>query len=588
MESSSNNFTTDLTSDQQLDNKNPMLNHVIIKKIFDLIPFKLEEFKNFRLVSHEWNNCAVKFLHQNTWLKLNKRDETHTTLMDLISHSLKKSHELNPLFNETLGFKKYLISMQMFWSMDTHLCLLNFWKKFGSRMTHLEISDTHMFPKDLVRIMLELTPNLQVFIYKNNGFFLDQTKISSNAGNVLVWDEGFRPQQSSINKNLTHLTIMNLDIEREGFIFNWIDIICHFPNMKNLTLGIYSKSNYLALRSLEEVLQAVILVRQNCGQHYLAELEHLDIMEIPESFLYQLPLNILLLLRKLAFPLSTLALDIGTRHNRVDRLALKNTLELHSASLQNLTLYQRLRIEPSSMYFQLPHLTQLILLEFVPKNLYFLRGLPMLKTCVILDGYSSVGVSNMKMDWSATFGDRKYRVLHTTNGLFYSRENTNFSCRNFGGVILANLETLVVGTQVVDGTEMKNLAKLMPNIKTLQMGMGNAGFRMVCNYWTKMEHLHVEPMDINENGIFGVVNGERYRLPSIKDLKSLKTISLGNSSEQLRGLNPNLGDGDVAAAVHLPNLEAALSGTDVKVYRQPTTLVRSEYSSSDTSGSESD
>ncbi|CAL8135899.1 unnamed protein product [Orchesella dallaii] len=192
------------------------------------------------------------------------------------------------------------------------------------------------------------------------------------------------------------------------------------------------------------------------------------------------------------------------------------------------------------------------------------------------------------MDWSATFGDRKYTVEETTNSFFYSHGNRSFSCSNFGGVILPNLETFVFGTQVVDEMEMKNLAKIIPNIRTLQLGMGNVGFRMLCNYWPQLEYLHVGPMDINENGIFGGWNGEQYRLPSIKDLKSLKTISLGNSSEQLRGLNPNLADGDLAAAIHLPNLEAALSGTDVKVYRQPTTVVRSEYVSSDTSGSESD
>ncbi|CAL8135897.1 unnamed protein product [Orchesella dallaii] len=349
--STSSSFTTDLASDHPFDNnKNPMLNRVVLKNLFGLIPFKLEEFKNFRLVSHEWNDCAVKYMHQNTWLKLNKRDETHTTLMDSISFCLQKSHQLNPFLKGTLGFKKYLISMQTLGSMNTYSFLFNFWEKFGVRMTHLEISYTQMYPKDLVRIMLELTPNLQVFIFKSNHIY-DTTPISSNARNGLVWDEGFRPQESSINKNLTHLTITNVDIEHDGLPFNWIDMICHFPNMKNLKLGLEHTSSRLALSSLEEFLQAVILVRQNCGQHYLAQLEHLDIMEIPEyMYLKRLPGNILLLLRKLAFPLSTLTLDIGTRHNGGDRLALKNTLELHSASLQNLTLYQGHWIEPSSFH----------------------------------------------------------------------------------------------------------------------------------------------------------------------------------------------------------------------------------------------
>ncbi|CAL8135877.1 unnamed protein product [Orchesella dallaii] len=211
-ESTRNSFTTDLAADYQFDNnKNPMLNYVILKNLFGLIPFKLEEFKNFRLVSHEWNDCAVKYMHQNTWLKLNKRDETQTTLMDSISYCLQESHQLNPFLQGTLGFKKYLISIQTIGNMNTQSFELNFWEKFGPRMTHLEISETYMYPKDLVRIMLELTPNLKVFIFKNN-YFIDKTPISSNARNGLVWDEGFRPQESSINKKLTHLS-SNIDTE---------------------------------------------------------------------------------------------------------------------------------------------------------------------------------------------------------------------------------------------------------------------------------------------------------------------------------------------------------------------------------------
>ncbi|CAL8135635.1 unnamed protein product [Orchesella dallaii] len=110
--------------------------------------------------------------------------------------------------------------------------------------------------------------------------------------------------------------------------------------------------------------------------------------------------------------------------------------------------------------------------------------------------------------------------------------------------------------------------------------MGNSGFRIVCKYWSQLEHMHVEPMDVDEDGIFGVRNGKRYRLPNIRDLKRLKSISLGYSSEQQRRVNQNLTDDYVAAAV-LPNLEAALNRRGVQVYREPATGASSSSESDD-------
>ncbi|CAL8105399.1 unnamed protein product [Orchesella dallaii] len=594
--SASNSCATDLDSNQQLDNKqNPMLNYVILKNVFDLVPFKLEEFKNFRLVSHVWNECAVPVVRKNAWLNLNANAETHfhndgrvlrhIPLLDSISYCLQKSQELSLFLNGTLRFKKYLISKELLMIMpERHW--INFWGKFGPLMTHLDISDAFIDAKDFREILFELTPNLKVLIFKRN--YLSQTAISSIASNVLVWDERYRPQESSINKNLTHLTIMNVNIEYTGLPFSWIDIICHFPNLKYLKLSLWSiPDGLLALRSFEEFLQAVILVRQNCGQHHLVQLQHLDIMEIPENKLFTcLPRRILDLLRQLAFPLSSLGLDIGGEHNRVDRLALKNTLELYSTSLQNLTVYRGFCFKPFlRFHFQLPHLTQLKLIGYIPKNLYFLKELPMLKTFVLLDEFSSVGVLNMKTDWSATFRAMKFKAKIRSNPFYdYNNlfpRNTIFSFPNFRGRILPNLETLVVGTQFVDGKQMKNLAKLAPNMKTLQLGMGNSGFRIVCKYWSQLEHMHVVPMDVDEDGIFGVSNGERFRLPNIRDLKSLKSISLGPYSEQRRRVNRNMADAQVDATVLLPNLEAALNGRDVEVYREPATVASSSSENDD-------
>ncbi|CAL8140236.1 unnamed protein product [Orchesella dallaii] len=587
----SNSFKTDPALDQQLNNnKNPLLNPVVLKNLFGLIPFKLEEFKKFRLVSREWNDCAVHFVHQNTWLKLNGNAEgifhnykgirRHVSLLYSITSCLRESHELISLRKVMIRFKKYLISNQVIGRIDAR-GLINFWEKFGPRMTHLEISDSTMHAQDLPRIMFELTPNLQVFIFNKTDFFGSRRPISSIAPNNLVWNERFRLQESSINKNLTQLTILNVDIENNEFSINWVDLICHFPNIKKLTLGFGSVSNHLVLHSLEEFLQAVILVRQNCGQHYLAKLMHLDIIEIPQTLFYQrLPREILHLLRQLAFPLSVLALDIGSNLNEVERLDLKNTVELHSSSLQNLTLHRGYWQHAYSFSFRLPHLTQLMLIGYNPENLHFLIDLPMLKTFVLLDSDSSIGVLNMKKDWLAAYSGIKFRRENERYLVPRFLEKTNFS-RNFSEVILPNLQTLVFGPQLVDWTHMKCLAKLMPNIKTLQLGMGNHGFTKVCRHWSQIEHIHVEPMDIDEDGIFGVRDGEQYRLPNITDLKYLKTISLGYSSQQLRRLSLNLTADDGAAAGLLPNLEAALHGRNVEVYRQPPAVATSSAEGDD-------
>ncbi|CAL8135865.1 unnamed protein product [Orchesella dallaii] len=579
------------------DNQNPMLNHVILRILFGLIPFKLEEFKNFRLVSRVWNDCAVTFVHQNAWLKLDILNQTmfqnlhgdgegswiRSPLLELISRCSEDYPDQldpNPLLQGTLhSFKKFLLSKQRVWDVYQPPDVNSLWQTCGPLMTHLDISDSYINSNDFRRIIFEFTPNLQVFIFKKCNFRADAST-SAIAPRGLVWDDRFRPQQSTINKNLTHLTIMCDDTLDHGFPINWIEFACYFPNLKNMKLGLHAWRNKVAIRSLEKFLRAVILVRQNCGQHYLAQLEHLDILENPCNIsLDRLPRTVLLLLRQLAFPLATLALDIGDTHYRVDRLALKNTLELHSSSLQNLTLHRGYYQHPFSSSFRLPNLTKLILIGHIPKNLYFLKHLPMLKVFVLLHEHSSVDVLNMKQEWSTMysglkigFGYASYIPLP-----FHVIENTDFSLRKLRGVVLPNLETFIVGTELCKWKQIRNLAKLMPNIKTLQLGTGNGGFRMVCKYWSQLEHMHVEPMDVTEFGIFGVQNGERYRLPNITDLKSLKTISLGYSSEQRRvlRLRHTLEDADVTAAVLLPNLEAAFYGTDIEVFRKPVIVASS-------------
>ncbi|CAL8135861.1 unnamed protein product [Orchesella dallaii] len=570
------------SSDQPVgSNQNPMLIHEVTRNMFTVIPFQLEEFKKLRQVCHLWNDYAAPVMYENAWLKLeegstvtlfygNRRSEFD--LLDSILLWLEEPSEPLKFLEKTLKFRKYLIiDKVMNLTRRPRGDHFKFWDKFGPLMTHLELSECFLSPNDLRKIVIEMTPNLKVLKLNRNHMINYVSTLPDALIRDLVWEEGFRPQQT--NKHLTQLTIIN-DGTPQGFSINWIDLISHFPNIKTLKLGLHDRWHFYGVRYLEQFFQAMILVRQNCGQHYLARLEHLDIIENPHMFIDEQPSEIPNLLRQISFPLKALALDIGGRLTEMGIITLETILELHSTTLQNLTVFRKSLWPKLSRfpYSHLPQLTQLILIGSTLENLCFLRNLPNLEMLVMLDGKSEIGVLNLKKEWSTTLSSSKLVNENPTSAhpLLRVVEKTNFYSRELKGLVLPNLKAFIIGEEFCNKEQITKLAALMPNVRTLQLGMGNDGFRMVCKYWGQLEHLDINPMDVNEEGIFGIKNGKRYCLPNITDLKSLKSISLGFSSAMRGMLEENLKNRDVTAPILLPNLEAALSGRAIEVYRQVT------------------
>jgi len=59
----------------------------------------------------------------------------------------------------------------------------------------------------------------------------------------------------------------------------------------------------------------------------------------------------------------------------------------------------------------------------------------------------------------------------------------------------------------------------MPCLKSRRVGLENGGIEMVCRTWRNLESLEILPSIISEQGLLGVVNGEKYAAPNITDLK---------------------------------------------------------------------
>jgi len=82
------------------------------------------------------------------------------------------------------------------------------------------------------------------------------------------------------------------------------------------------------------------------------------------------------------------------------------------------------------------------------------------------------------------------------------------------------MEEFSIVSEFCTGDKIEKLAKLMPNVTQLSVGLGNDGFEMVCKMWNKLQSLSIHPFQVDEKGLLGIGTGsECYQLPNITDLK---------------------------------------------------------------------
>jgi len=96
--------------------------------------------------------------------------------------------------------------------------------------------------------------------------------------------------------------------------------------------------------------------------------------------------------------------------------------------------------------------------------------------------------------------------------------NTNFDELN--DLVLPTMKTFCIQNQILTGTQIEKLGKMMPNITKLNVGLGNDGFQMVCKTWNKLQVLKIHPFQVDEKHLLGMkTRNSYYHFPNITDLR---------------------------------------------------------------------
>ncbi|CAL8135807.1 unnamed protein product [Orchesella dallaii] len=553
--------------------QNPLLNDAVLLNLFEVIPFNLEEFKKFRLVCKQWNKRANRRFRRNAWIHLYGSsdlvfNEDHHPRVNSRPAELEwirnDSQILRQFLDCNVAFEKYEIHTFMPESLlgDT------FWLQIGPTITHLKLSldSEKLNVNDVRQVIFDKIPNLMYLFLKSYNFNILSN--SSTKGNKdWEWEKEFAPPILRINKNLRELTIDHTG-DAKKFPLSWKEFIGYYPNIKVLNLHLCNWDYELSYRWLRNFLEILISARERCGQH-LMQLDSLNIMNINRIGFPIIPpsLEMIALLHKVVFPLTKLTLEVEWgRHADV---VFKDILKIYAPTLQKLTvcrLYSTYLFPCEDTFtrgLDLKKLTELTLVGNICKDLYFLADLPNLKKLVTVDYWAMTKIEAERsvMRWcklSSLRGppDSRLRVI----------EQTNFSGREMIGVVLSNMETAILGPEVCNQVCVKSLAKLMPHLKTLQLGMTIDGFHTLCKEWNHLQHLTIDPMDLQELDLLGVKNEMKYCVPNITDLKDLKTFSVGPTSSNRGGPRANLTSDSITYGIlALENLQDAFIGVEPDV-----------------------
>jgi len=218
----------------------------VLERLFELTPFSLSDFNNFRLVNKTWLKESMPMYRQNVWIKMNNY-ETEKEISTADSFNLKRFLTLSELPDDPhqlLGaknsFKKYRLDG---WTFDfwepayaENQNQVKFFKNVGSLMTHLIISNCSFYNRDKFReIIFEHAPNIQFLSLNGNHYFYSPvatTERNAEANWAKLFKHPLPP--SKIQGNLEELQInltSNSDLSAD-FSVEWVEIFRAFPNIR--------------------------------------------------------------------------------------------------------------------------------------------------------------------------------------------------------------------------------------------------------------------------------------------------------------------------------------------------------------------
>ncbi|CAL8140326.1 unnamed protein product [Orchesella dallaii] len=487
----------------------PLLNSVVLTRLFELIPFDFKEYENFRLVSKTWYNQTLPVWRKNVWISISTSPskenpkEIQNSDFEYSRKGISLEEYLDHLDKNNLNvvhypFRKYSIEG---WNISLQNdVIFSFWKRMGPQMTHLSIKCSQFARVDDLRhILFQFTPNLKCLKLIQNVY---KDKRPENKVQRL----NPKLPQHILKSNFLQRNLVELEIElveefgpEVNLPITWMELLLHFPNIHKL--GPLRMGCTQPIAELREFFEAVEILRRENGLKYFANLSELDIMQETRGR----PEAMISCITRLQFPLKRLALNIGWF---TQKTVLKRLLETCCNSLENLSVNRGtpppIDLAPLPNFpfgLKFPHLKELSLSGPVTPNLMFLQEIP------------SLELLKYKPTNEARFEQKLDEVL-----LRGSKMKAK------------NLKDLSIISDGCSAVEICKLGQLIPNVRKLQIGLDNEGFREVCKTWRKLESIEIVPFRVGEEGILGKdekgKGGANFLLPNITQLQDLKVFKM--------------------------------------------------------------
>ncbi|CAL8136280.1 unnamed protein product [Orchesella dallaii] len=576
-----------MTSSVFSEESNPFLNHVVVERLFSMIPFSSGDFPNLRLVCKLWWKVSLPIWRKTAPVFISGADDFIRNKLNGIHY--KKYVDLFKSENDTFQLRRYpfckfvVINWNLQFSGWMGSERLKFWKTLGPLMRELAI-ESCIFSrvKDFRKVLFRLTPNLESLFLNRSVYHCYSSGDESENGMNSYEKKQIKPKY--VQKNLTKLEICLEDTNNspedasdyeffdcvERLPITWKELLISFPNIETLKLS--HLSDLEALEDLGECFEAMELTRVCVDPLYFSSLTELNIIDVERTEGSGVRDDILISLQRLKFPLKKLSLNLCPETKEE---TFKNFLETHANTLEELTVSLGKQSQQSTSFPNFPFgvelaaLTVLEATEELISNLNFLKHTPNLKTLSLRNLADDVYSPPKEVDE----GNPDAVNLENYVPIDFIG-NTNFKELDNIGLVLPSLEKFMMGEKICSGTEIELLSKLMPNLKHFQAGLENDGFRMVCKVWKRLKHLEIHPFQVDEMGILGAAIGERcYYLPNLLDLTDLKTLKLGylkTPCSKFLLSKPSIMYG-ILAHKHLRTLSACLSHsvtTDDEVFTQ--------------------
>ncbi|CAL8133371.1 unnamed protein product [Orchesella dallaii] len=545
--------------------RNFSISLLVLKCVFSSIPFNCKDFKNYRLVCHLWLKESLPRWRKEAWLHVRdgpRRLDNPSLLLKDFLQMLNMPDDPHHLLGEK-KFRKYKLSSAPgrtgFFNESS---MTQFWDKIGASITHLKIMDTRVQHNDLLaRVLFEMTPNLVHLSLERNIYEGPQYRFIQDAVHIRIIQgqiEIVKPNPSEVQNNLTHFEINWGGIGRFGI--NWIYFFLHFPNIKSLKTQEIDENadghdNDWELSEPYLFVTSVRAVQEYGGPDSLAKLEYFDILNLKLIANEEYPRRAMRISLTTPVLLTSLSLDVGWGRDSgtffyAMLVYLRDTLKkllVYRGPYAQESLSNTLCAGPL-----LPDLVELRLIGPVFENLNFLSIFPNLKTLVIFDGQTQIEteVLHSYVDFALQQLSQKEIPGRAFTDKINVIANTDFTSEQLKCREMTHMREFIVGHELCNREQVEKLAKLMPGLTKLRLGLGNSGFQVVCEKWNKLRHLDTEPFDVDEDGILGIENDEKYRHSNLTDLKELTTLRMGihsTDAEKGRLTNASIIDGILVA-----------------------------------------